>query len=140
MKRLLLDTGPLVALLDRDDPAHAFTRDRLPKTPATLLTTGAVITECMFFLQDLPDGPHRLAEFLSAPCVGRVDVFAPTSLKACSELLRKYSDTPMDFADATLVLAATLLRLPDILTLDERGFRTYRYDLKRPFRLFLQKQ
>jgi predicted nucleic acid-binding protein len=140
MKRLLLDTGPLVALLDRGDEAHAFTRERLPQKPVRLVTTGAVITECMFFLQDLQDGPKRLAEFLSAPCVERVDVFAPTSLRACGQLMEKYSDTPMDFADATLVLAASLLKLPDILTLDERGFRTYRFDQNRAFRLSLQEE
>jgi hypothetical protein len=44
----------------------------------------------------------------------------------------------MDFADATLVLAASLLKVPDILTLDERGFRTYRFARNQAFRLFLQ--
>lgn len=138
MKRLLLDTGPLVALLDRADPAHAFVGERLPQTPVTLVTTCAVMTECMFFLQDLPQGPEQLATFMGAPCVERLDVFAPPGLDACSRLMRSYADTPMDFADATLVLAATLLKLPDILTLDERGFRTYRFSRNRSFRLFLQ--
>lgn len=138
MNRLLLDTGPLVALLDKGDPAHGFVKDRLPRTPVTLVTTCAVVTECMFFLQELPQGPQQLAAFLAAPCVERVDVFAPTGLETCSRLMRSYADTPMDFADATLVLAATLLKIPDILTLDERGFRTYRFARNRPFRLYLQ--
>jgi predicted nucleic acid-binding protein len=138
MNRLLLDTGPLVALLDRSDAAHALVTERLPETPVTLVTTGAVITECMFFLQDLPNGPEQLAAFLNAPCVERVDVFAPAALDICSRLMRRYADTPMDFADATLVFAATVLKLPGILTLDERGFRTYRFARNRAFRLFLQ--
>ncbi|NDV60899.1 hypothetical protein G0Q06_00365 [Puniceicoccales bacterium CK1056] len=92
----------------------------------------------MFFVQDLKDGPKQLATFLNTPCVECVDVFAPPAMETCSRLMRTYSDTPMDFADATLVLAATILKLPDILTLDVRGFRTYRFAKRRAFRMFLQ--
>ncbi|MEX0325796.1 MAG: type II toxin-antitoxin system VapC family toxin [Puniceicoccaceae bacterium] len=138
MNRLLLDTGPIVALLDKADPAHERVRDSLPRTPVTLVTTCAVMTESMFFLQELPQGPEQLAGFMGASCVERVDIFAPAGLETCSRLMRTYADTPMDFADATLVLAATMLNLPDILTLDERGFRTYRFGRKQAFRLFLQ--
>jgi predicted nucleic acid-binding protein len=138
MNRILLDTGPLVALLDQKDPAHDFVKERMPQTPVSLFTTGAVITECMFFLQDLNGGPEQLAAFLNAPCVECVDVFDPPAMETCSQLMRAYSDTPMDFADATLVLAATILKIPDILTLDVRGFGTYHFAKRRAFRLFLQ--
>ena len=52
-------------------------------------------------------------------------------------LMKKYADTPMDFADATLVLLAEETGQSEILTLDERGFRTYRYRGTRRFRLVL---
>jgi hypothetical protein len=52
--------------------------------------------------------------------------------------MEKYSDTPMDFADATLVGLAQELEIDRVLTLDERGFRAYRHGRNRHFRLVLQ--
>jgi predicted nucleic acid-binding protein len=49
-----------------------------------------------------------------------------------------YADAPMDFADATLVLATDFFGIGDIVTLDQRGFRTFRYGRNKPFRLLLQ--
>jgi predicted nucleic acid-binding protein len=57
-------------------------------------------------------------------------------LTQAAELMSKYADTPMDFADATLVLVATRLRLNSVCTFDRRGFRTYRIGRK-AFRLVL---
>ena len=51
---------------------------------------------------------------------------------------RRYGDTPMDFADATLVLLAEELGTDRILTLDERGFRTYRHGRNLAFAMVLQ--
>jgi hypothetical protein len=59
------------------------------------------------------------------------------SLRAAVALMKQYRDTPMDFADATLVLLAEELGLLDILTLDRRGFSTYRIGRGRAFRLVL---
>lgn len=55
-----------------------------------------------------------------------------------AEFMARYTDTPMDFADATLVLTAGAWVCGDILTLDERGFRTFRFNRSKPFRLLLQ--
>ena len=52
--------------------------------------------------------------------------------------MSKYSDTPMDFADATLVLLAEELGVAEILTLDRRGFTAYRTRKGKAFRLVLQ--
>jgi predicted nucleic acid-binding protein len=52
-------------------------------------------------------------------------------------MMERYRDTPMDFADATLVLVADVLEIFDILTLDRRGFATYRTGTGRGFRLVL---
>jgi predicted nucleic acid-binding protein len=49
--------------------------------------------------------------------------------------MEKYRDTPMDFADATLVMAADGVAVTDILTLDRRGFSTYRTAKRKPFRM-----
>lgn len=52
--------------------------------------------------------------------------------------MHRYADTPMDFADATLVVLAGELETKQVLTLDERGFRTYRYGRNAAFHLVLQ--
>lgn len=138
MKRVLLDTGPLVALLDRSDPDHNRVKDWLPGHRIQLFSTGAVLTEAMFFLQDVPEGPVILSRFVDQASLELLDVFSVPTLSACSQLMQTYADTPMDFADASLVVAASVLKVPDILTFDQRGFRTYRFNRRRAFRLVLQ--
>ena len=103
-----------------------------------LITTEAVVTETMFFLQDLPNGPARLVDWLAGIKAEIVDCFQFSCLQVTSELMARYADTPMDFADATLVLTAGHLDCADILTLDERGFRTFRFNRSKRFRLLLQ--
>jgi predicted nucleic acid-binding protein len=60
------------------------------------------------------------------------------ALRSGQRLMATYADAPMDFADATLVLAAEHYGISDIATLDQRGFRTFRYGRNKPFRLLLQ--
>jgi uncharacterized protein len=140
MTTVLLDCGPIVALLDRDDPLHAFVVARAGEIRARVITTGPVITEAMFLLQDAPGGPARLVRFLDDLRAEVAEVFDSVSLAAASQLMEKYSDIPMDFADASLVIAAARFGVGNILTLDERGFRTFRYGRNKAFRLVLQEQ
>jgi predicted nucleic acid-binding protein len=62
----------------------------------------------------------------------------PPQILAAATLMRKYADTPMDLADATLVALSEALDVFDILTLDRRGFTTYRTSAGRRFRLVLE--
>lgn len=68
----------------------------------------------------------RLAEFVAASGATVHDYTQPQRLLGAASLMAKYADTPMDFADATLVLLADGVRIYDVLTLDRRGFSTYR--------------
>ena len=63
MKPLLLDTGPIAAILDRNDPGHPLVTQRFGSLSGCLVTSAAVVTEAMFFAQDMTDGPFRLVEF-----------------------------------------------------------------------------
>ncbi len=137
MTAWLLDTAPLVAALNRGDPHHARSAAALSSFAGALLTTGAVVTEAMHFLGGTPHGAGALADFLDDAQVDVRDCFGPVRLHAAARLMRKYADTPMDFADATLVLLADDTGCDQILTLDERGFRTYRFRGARRFRLVL---
>ena len=139
MTAWLVDTGPLVAALNRRDPQHARCADVLAAFSGTLITTGAVVTEAMYFLGGLPGGAEALAEFLDDAQAEIRDCFDSSQLLAAARLMKKYADTPMDFADATLVLLADETGHGEILTLDERGFRTYRFRSTRRFSLMLDR-
>ena len=134
----LLDAGPLVTLLDRSEPDHLRVRDFLSKLRGyRLLTTGAVITEAFHFLTGIPGGPASVASFLEASATEVHDAFSPPALSAAARLMAKYADTPMDFADATLVWLAEQSGIDRVLTLDRRGFLTYRFGRSRRFKMVL---
>jgi predicted nucleic acid-binding protein len=137
MKRWLVDTGPLVAYLDRMDPMHELVAARLEGFSGQLATTGAVVTEVMHFVSDALEGPTSVAEFLASSNTQVVEAMQPSQILAAAALMKKYVDTPMDFADATLVALGERLGLAEILTLDRRGFSTYRTPTGKKFRLVL---
>ena len=116
---------------------HEAVATSLEKFSGQLVTTGAVVTEVMYFLSDLPDGPVSFAELLLASGARIAGLTQPADIVRAAELMSKYSDTPMDFADATLVLLAEELEVAEILTLDRRGFTTYRTRKGKGFRLVL---
>jgi hypothetical protein len=126
VKRLLLDTGPLVAYLDARDPCHGEAAAGVDTFSGEFHTTGAVITEAMHLVGAARGGPTLLAEFVTASRARVHDFAQPAELRAAAALMAKYSDTPMDYADATLVLLAERIDVLDVLTLDRRGFSTYR--------------
>jgi uncharacterized protein len=135
---VLLDTGPLVALLDRSERDH----DRIQKfmaglRGARLITTGAVVTEAFYFLSDVRDGPACLVSFLDASGTQVRDAFGAEALGSAVRLMRKYADVPMDFPDATLVWIAESSGTDKILTLDRRGFSSFRFARNRRFELLL---
>jgi hypothetical protein len=132
---LLLDTGPFVALLDRSERNHkrcvAFFRDFRGR----LITTESVLTEAVYLLG--PSFPRQkpALDFILAGGAELVPM-NPAVLNRCVHLMSKYSDVPMDYADATLVAVGETLGIRDVLTLDRRGFSVYRYASRGAFRIF----
>ena len=137
LKTWLIDTGPLVAYLDRTDPAHSTVAKVFGPFTGQFSTTSAVITEAMHFLGDVRDGPMMLAELVRDADVQTFECTRHNQLIVAATMMRKYADTPMDFADATLVLLAGQLKIAEIFTLDRRGFSTYRTPDGGQFRLVL---
>lgn len=133
-----MDTGALVAFLDKGDPAHEQVLRAFSSWKGGLLTTGAVLTEAFHLLRSAPAGAERLVDFLEATGTTVLDVFAPEHLRRMAALMAKYADGPMDFADASLVLAAEESGYHEIFTLDERGFRSFRFRGTRRFQLVIQ--
>jgi predicted nucleic acid-binding protein len=130
---LLLDTGALVGLLDRSQSIHTACRDFYETWKGPVVSTEAVLTEAIHLLANVPGGGISCLEFL---LLGGVVVVPSTqvSLKRCRDLMEKYADLPMDFADATLVALAEELGAEIVFTAD-RDFRIYRIRGRKTFRL-----
>lgn len=129
---ILVDAGPLVALIERDEPDHERCRKVLPSLAPPLLTTWPAFTEALYLLGgsgwEAQDALWRLV--LRGDLV--IEELARSHLERSRALMEKYRDVPMDLADATLVAVAEARSLDRIFTLD-RDFRTYRIDGRRPF-------
>ena len=135
---ILVDTGPLVAYLDRGDPSHEFVRFGWEPIAGRFVTTAAVFTEAMHFLRPVENGAETLVDLFREGSLMLEGVFQLPMLGRAAKLMARYQNVSMDFADATLVVLAEDLNAPNILTLDERGFRTFRYRRNKLFRLLLQ--
>jgi uncharacterized protein len=130
----LIDTGGILALLDRTDRWHrscveAFGRLRLP-----LLTSEAVLAELFHRVGDSRREMEAAWKFVrsGALVLGSIET---AELPYIHALMSRYWDRPMDFADATLVYLAKRESLSAILTVDRADFATYRIEGKRSFRL-----
>jgi uncharacterized protein len=133
----LLDTGPLVAYIDRNDPAHEMVAEALNSFAGQLFTTSAVVTEALFLTRRHRSGPEATVQFLLRTATIIAECTDAATLSAAVSFMRKYADTPMDFADATLVLIAERLSIYKICTLDLRGFRIFRTRKGKSFDLVL---
>jgi uncharacterized protein len=123
----LCDAGPLVALIDRDDANHARCVATLAQLPAGgLLTTWPAFTEAMYLLGRAGglQAQDALWGYLADGLV-RLLPPEPGEYERMRALMRQYQDTPMDLADASLVVAAERTGLRRIFSLD-RHFRAYR--------------
>jgi uncharacterized protein len=137
MNQCLVDTGPLVSLLDRSEPDHDAVHQFLAQFDGRLITTGAVVTEALYFLSDVATGPATLVSFLDVSETDIRDIFSIGALTEAVRLMEKYADVPMDFPDATLVWAADQTGTENVLTLDRRGFTSFRFRKNRRFKLVL---
>ena len=130
----LCDTGPLVALIDRDDQHHTRCVEALSTLPASpLLATWPCLVEAMYLLWRV-GGFHAQDELWGYLADGLVVLHRPAirEWQRIRTLMRQYRDTPMDVADASLVAAAEYHELRRIFTLDSH-FRAYRIDGQHPF-------
>ena len=121
---ILLDTGPLVAVLDSADQGHQQCVDLWNDIADRCLTTEAVVTEATHLVGRA--GPASLPlELLLAARIPIVSL-EHAGHEHAVRLMRRYAKLPMDYADATLVVVADALRLKQAFTLDRKRFRAYR--------------
>jgi predicted nucleic acid-binding protein len=121
---VLLDTGPLVAFLNRGDRHHGWARSELGRVTPPLLTCEAVVSEACFLLRRLPDGPYAVLELVRRGLLSTAfDLGREAAL--VQKLLARYAEVPMSLADACLVRLAEINPASFVLTLDS-DFALYR--------------
>jgi len=122
---ILIDAGPLVALVDADDQHHARCVTALKALREPLATVWPPLVEAMYLLSDQPTAQEALWEMLERGAVLLLP-FDLSDIPRTRELMRKYADRPMDLADAALLRVAEREGLRKIFTVDRRDFSVYR--------------
>ena len=130
----LIDSGAIVAMLDKTDPWHRLCQEAFRQLHLPLLTSEAVLTEVFHFVGQAQPKMENAWKFVrsGALVMGRID---HQELPQVHSLMSRYWDRPMDFADATLVHLAKRESISAILTIDHADFTTYRIDGKRQFKV-----
>jgi predicted nucleic acid-binding protein len=135
MKPVLLDTGCIVALLDRSEQFHEHCAEVLSSIAAPLITCEAVLAEACYLLRRLEGAMAAVIQNVERG-IFQVPYRLTENARGIAKLLKKYGDVPMDLADACLVDMASQYQSGRILTLD-RDFQVYRWNRNRPFELLL---
>jgi len=135
----LIDTGAILAILDRTDRWHEACVDTFQQLRLPLLTSEAVLTE-LFHLAGDSRAEMEAAWALVRSGVIVMATIENAELRDVHTLMSRYWDRPMDFADATLVYLAKRESLTTILTVDRADFDTYRIEGRRRFRVLPAKR
>jgi uncharacterized protein len=122
---ILIDAGPLVALVDADDQYHEKCVACLKNLREPLVTVWPALIEAVYLLGDLPRAREAVWEMLARGVVQllRLDL---ADIPRIRELMTKYADRPMDLADAALVRVAEREGIRKVFTVDRSDFSVYR--------------
>ena len=130
----ILDTGPWVALIDRSESRHNESVQWLKNFSGRLYSTEAVLTEVLYILNFSIKAQCAAMNFVLDAVV---QIVPPSieSLKKAKNLMKKYADLPMDYADASIVCLAAETGMQHIITFDEKDFTIYRLPKKKSFKI-----
>lgn len=129
----IVDTGPLVAFLDRAERHHRWVVARIEDIEAPLLVCEPVLAEAFFLIRHLSKAQDALLELLQNGSL-RIALRLDEHIETIHRLLKKYRDTPMSLADACVVCLAEIYDRHDVLTLDS-DFAVYRKHGRLPLAL-----
>jgi predicted nucleic acid-binding protein len=124
LKNILIDAGPLIALFDRGDNYHSAITRFLRGKRYRFVSTLAVLTEVSHLLSFAVGAQIAFFEWVALNGVILHEI-TNSDLPRVIELTKKYRDLPMDFADATLVIAAEQTGIREIISIDA-DFAIYR--------------
>ena len=133
MKPVLLDTGVIVALLDRSERFHEACAEAIRELESPLITCEAVIAESCYLLRNLTGAAEAIIENVAAG-IFQIPFQLSGEAAGVKQVLRKYRDRRIDLADACLIRLADEFETGDILTMD-RDFAVYRWSRNKPFRI-----
>jgi predicted nucleic acid-binding protein len=122
---VLVDAGPLVALLDRSDQHHRACVDASRSIRGPLVSVWPAITEAMYLLGVSAEAQDALWQMLETQTIVLADLGA-ADVPRLRELMRKYRDRPMDLADAALVRVAERDKIRTVFTVHRADFQIYR--------------
>jgi predicted nucleic acid-binding protein len=122
---ILVDAGPLVALVDAGDQHHAKCVDALKGFRESMATVWPPLTEAMYLLGDLPKAQEALWEMLDRRALQLLTLDAGDAPRI-RELMKKYANRRMDLADAALLRVAEREGIGKIFSVDRRDFSVYR--------------
>lgn len=125
----LIDTGPLVAFLNRNDRHHTWSKDQLSSIRPPVLTCEAVLTEACHLLRRCPQGPRAVFDLVDRGLL-EIAFRLDKEASAIQKLMARYHDLPMALADACLVRMAEVYNESQVLTLDGH-FTVYRMHTRR---------
>ena len=125
MKRILVDTGPLVAILSPEDEYHDACVNALQDMPGPLLSCWPVITEAAWLLRKSPRAVQRLLQSIDGRFLELLPL-AGAEAGDIAALMKRYEDIHPQLADAALVYLAGREKIGTIFTLDRRDFNIYR--------------
>lgn len=124
MQKTLIDSGPLIALFDRSDKYHLKVLEFMKTFKGELVTSWSVVTEVSHMLDF---NLQVQIDFLKWCEIGGVNLFEISQEELCDirVMIEKYSDVPMDLADATLMYIANKQKIKNIISIDS-DFDIYR--------------
>lgn len=135
MNKILIDSGPLIALFDSSDKYHQKSVEFIKSNRFLLITTIASVTETLHLLDFNKNAQLDFIEWVYRGGVEIANIINP-DFERIKKLTEKYSDLPMDFADSCLVLLAEKMGINTIVTID-RDFSIYRIKGKTAFKTIL---
>ena len=132
--RVLVDTGPLVAIMSRDDSQHRTCTETLASLAPPLLTCWPVLTETTWLLRRQPSALERLFAAFDAGMIELLTLDA-SAVPWIAGFMRRYETIGAQLADAALVYLAERQNISRLFTLDRRDFSIYRLKQKRTLKL-----
>lgn len=136
MADVLVDVGPLLAVVNRNDQHHQICSQILLSLEPPIFTTLPVLTEALYLCYKRVGwvAQERLLQVITEGAIQAIHI-TPEDFVLVREQMLRYNDLPMDFADASLVVVAQRLRFKRIFTIDRKDFSVYRLGKNQAFEI-----
>jgi predicted nucleic acid-binding protein len=133
-ERILIDTGPIVAILSEDDEHHDRCREALTALTPPLLTCWPVVTEAAWLLRKRPDTLNKMFEGFAGGFFALVPLNAD-DLPAVAAMMKRYESSGLQLADAALARLAERENIRTVFTTDRRDFSIIRLKRNRALKI-----